>query len=161
MAVPRLAEPKPFVELDPKKLGNKLYEASSIKGAFQHGRPVSLEKMKAIDLVVCGSVAVNREGVRIGKGEGYSELEFALLVTAGKLLRNVPVLTSVHPLQVVDQSLERKRHDFRVDIILTPDEIIRCPKDKKRPQGIYWDDLPEEKRRAIPVLEGLFSKLEP
>jgi 5-formyltetrahydrofolate cyclo-ligase len=159
MAVPRLAEPKPFVELDPKKLGNKLYEASSIKGAFQHGRPVSLEKMKAIDLVVCGSVAVNREGVRIGKGEGYSELEFALLVTAGKLLRNVPVLTSVHPLQVVDQSLERKRHDFRVDIILTPDEIIRCPKDKKRPQGIYWDDLPEEKRKAIPVLQKLFSKL--
>ncbi len=158
MAVPRLAEPKPFLKLDPKGLGNKLYEASSIKGAFRHGHPVALEKMKTIDLVVCGSVAVNHEGVRIGKGEGYSELEFALLVSAGRLRRNVPVLTSVHPLQVVDQSLERRQHDFQVDIILNPEKVIRCPKDNKRPKGIYWGELSEEKRKAIPVLQKLFSK---
>ncbi len=158
MAVPRLAESKPFLELDPQKLGNKLYEASSIKGAFQLGRPVDLKKMKLIDLVVCGSVAVDRKGARIGKGEGYSELEFALLVSAGKLLRAVPVLTSVHQLQIVDQPIERKRHDFKVDIILCPDEIIGCPKDRSRPKGIYWDELPAEKRNAIPVLKKLFSK---
>lgn len=159
MAVPRLADPKPFIELDPKKLGKNLYEASSIKGAFKLGRPVSLSQMKPIDLVVCGSVAVNRDGARIGKGEGYSELEFALLVSAGKLVRAVPMVTSVHPLQIIDQPIQRKRHDFKVDIILCPEEIIRCPKDRSRPKGIYWGDLTEEKRNSIPVLKKLFSDL--
>ena len=37
MAVPRLREKKCFVELDPQRLGNRLYEASSIKGAFELG----------------------------------------------------------------------------------------------------------------------------
>jgi 5-formyltetrahydrofolate cyclo-ligase len=157
MAVPRLASEKPFVELDPKKLKDKLYEASSIKGASKLGKPVSLDEMKFIDLVVCGSVAVNRFGERIGKGEGYSELEFALAVEAGKLKRNVIVITSVHPLQFTNERIERKRHDFTVDIILTPEKIFRCPNDKKRPKGIYWKDLSEEKIRKIPVLKKLKS----
>ena len=155
MAVPRLASERPFVELDPKHLKNNLYEASSIKGAFRLGKPVRIEQMQSIDLVVCGSVAVNKLGERIGKGEGYSELEFALAVEAGKLNRNVPVMTSVHPLQMIPERIERMRHDFTVDIILTPDEIIRCPKDKKRPKGIYWKDLTVEKIQEIPVLQKL------
>ena len=58
MAVPRLRSEKPFIELDPKKLKVSPYAASSIKGAAQYGRPVTLEEVKPIDLVVCGSVAV-------------------------------------------------------------------------------------------------------
>src|SRR4051812_14835384 len=58
MAVPRLAETKPFIELDPRRLKVSAYAASSIKGAFEYGRPVTLAAMKKIDLIVCGSVAV-------------------------------------------------------------------------------------------------------
>ncbi|PWT88265.1 MAG: 5-formyltetrahydrofolate cyclo-ligase [Acidobacteria bacterium] len=152
MAVPRLAEKKPFVELNPKKLKGSLYEASSIKGAFRYGRAVGLKEMKSIDLVICGSVAVNKKGERIGKGEGYSELEFALAVEAHLLKPNVPILTSVHPLQIIRGRIPRKPHDFSIDIILTPERILRCPPDKKRPHGIYRDALSEEKRNAIPVL---------
>jgi 5-formyltetrahydrofolate cyclo-ligase len=154
MAVPRLASTKPFVELDPHKLKN-LYEASSIKGASKFGRAVTLDEMRSIDLVVCGSVAVNQYGERIGKGEGYSELEFALAVEAGKLERNVPVITSVHPLQLINEQIDRKRHDFTVDIILTPNEILRCPPDRKRPKGIYWKDLDKQKIEEIPALMQL------
>ncbi|HSE40561.1 MAG TPA: 5-formyltetrahydrofolate cyclo-ligase [Acidobacteriota bacterium] len=153
MAVPRLASEQPFVELNPKHLRKNLYEASSIKGAFRLGKPVSIEQMHAIDLIVCGSVAVNEFGERIGKGEGYSELEFALTVEAGKLNRNVPVITTIHPLQIILERIERMRHDFNVDMILTPEEIIRCPKDKKRPKGIYWKDLSEKKIQEIPALQ--------
>ncbi|HEY6997766.1 MAG TPA: 5-formyltetrahydrofolate cyclo-ligase, partial [Candidatus Binatia bacterium] len=53
MAVPRLRSDKPFIELDPKKLTCSPYAASSIKGAAQHGRPVTVKEMKTIDLVVC------------------------------------------------------------------------------------------------------------
>jgi 5-formyltetrahydrofolate cyclo-ligase len=158
MAVPRLASTKPFVELDPRKLKNKLYEASSIKGASTFGRPIMLDDMRSIDLVVCGSVAVNKNGERIGKGEGYSELEFALAVEAGKLKRSATVITSVHPLQLINERIDRKRHDFTVDIILTPDEILRCPPDHKRPKGIYWQDLSKEKIQEIPALIQLMPK---
>lgn len=155
MAVPRLASTKPFIELDPRKLKNNLYEASSIKGAPKFGKAVALDEMRPIDLVVCGSVAVNQYGERIGKGEGYSELEFALAVEAGKLRRNVPVVTSVHPLQLIIERIDRKRHDFTVDVILTPNEILRCPPDRKRPKGIYWKDLSKQKIEEIPALMKL------
>ena len=39
--------------------------------------------MPTLDLVVCGSVAVNADGARVGKGAGYSDLELALLTEAG------------------------------------------------------------------------------
>src|SRR5690242_1465679 len=72
MAVPRLRDKKCFVELDPRRLGKNLYKASSIKGAFDYGRQVAIEEMKRIDLILCGSVAVRRDGARVGKGGGYS-----------------------------------------------------------------------------------------
>src|SRR5919198_620697 len=67
MAVPRLHSDKPFIELDPKKLKCSPYAASSIKGADKYGRPVSLDEVRKIDLIVCGSVSVNGEGGRAGK----------------------------------------------------------------------------------------------
>jgi 5-formyltetrahydrofolate cyclo-ligase len=158
MAVPRLSTEKPFVELDPRKLKSKLYEASSIKGAFRLGRAVRLEQMKKIDLVVCGSVAINKKGERIGKGEGYSELEFALAVEAGILKRDVPIITSVHPLQIIQSRVTRKAHDFTANVILTPERIFRCPDDRKRPHGIYWNELSEEKRNTIPILAKLYRQ---
>jgi 5-formyltetrahydrofolate cyclo-ligase len=35
--------------------------------------------MPALDAIVCGSVAVTHDGRHCGKGEGYSDLEFAIL----------------------------------------------------------------------------------
>ncbi len=60
MAVPRLRERKPFVRLDPRTLSVEPRKAASISGAARHGRPVSIGRMRPVDLVVCGSVAVNR-----------------------------------------------------------------------------------------------------
>jgi 5-formyltetrahydrofolate cyclo-ligase len=47
MAVPRLRDKKCFVELDPSRIpSGKLVEASSIKGAFQHGSPCIPERFR-------------------------------------------------------------------------------------------------------------------
>lgn len=155
MAVPRLASDHPFIELDPKKLTGSIYKASSIKGAVDVGRPVSLAEMSKIDLVVCGSVAVNRNGARVGKGGGYSDLEYAIALEARILTRRTPILTTVHPLQIVEREIDLQPYDIAVDIVVTPDEVIECRRSFPRPRGIYWKHLEEEKIASIPVLEKM------
>lgn len=156
MAVPRLREKACFIELDPERL-SRPSRAASIKGAFELGRQVTIDEMEAIDLVLCGSVAVTREGLRLGKGGGYSDLEFALLVESGKVQRGIPIVTTVHPVQYLD-ALPVTEHDFALDLIVTSDETIRCSPQHPRPKGIYWDLLDREKLDGIPVLRELGRK---
>jgi 5-formyltetrahydrofolate cyclo-ligase len=153
MPAPRLAEDKPFIELDPERLKGSPYAASSIKGALQHGRPVSLEEMKKIDLIVCGSVAVAPDGARVGKGGGYSDLEYALLRERKKVGANTPIVTSVHPLQIVAEKIPMTKHDIPLDVIVTPKKLIIVKRRYRKPHGIYWKLLPEDKIAAIPVLK--------
>src|SRR6266545_5011045 len=154
MAVPRLRSDKPFIELNPKRLKCSPYAASSIKGAAQYGRPVTLDQVKRIDLVVCGSVAVNRQGARVGKGGGYSDLEFALLTEEGKIGPDTPIVTSVHPLQIVDEEIPMTEHDIPLSAIVTPTQVIAPTSSFARPKGIYWRLLPKEKLDDIPVLKA-------
>ncbi|HKY08889.1 MAG TPA: 5-formyltetrahydrofolate cyclo-ligase [Candidatus Binatia bacterium] len=153
MAVPRLRSEKPFIELDPKKLECSPYAASSIKGATEYGRPVTLAQMGKIDLVVCGSVAVNRRGARVGKGGGYSDLEFALLIQEKKIGSKTPIVTSVHPLQIVEEEIPMTEHDIPLSAIVTPTQLIDVKARFPRPKGIYWKMLTREKIDDIPVLQ--------
>jgi 5-formyltetrahydrofolate cyclo-ligase len=164
MAVPRLRNARPFIELDPVRLRRKLGDdgstelaevlgkASTIRGAFRYGRLVRLEEMLPIDLVVAGSVAVTRDGARLGKGGGYSDLEFALARQAGLIGEATPVVTTVHALQVIERSIPMTHHDVALDHIATPQEVIATEQRYGQPAGIYWDELPPEKLTAIPVL---------
>jgi 5-formyltetrahydrofolate cyclo-ligase len=151
MAWPTLAHNKPFILLDPRRMRTTPRAAASIRGAMAEGRHLAIRQMVHIDLVVCGTVAINREGVRIGKGGGFSDLEFALLVEAGLVDRRTILATTVHHLQLVSGDLPETAHDFRVDLIVTPDDVIRT-KRRKRPRGIIWSDLDDAKIAEIPVL---------
>jgi len=154
MAVPRLRSPKPFIELNPKRLKASAHGASSIKGAATYGRPASLDEMEKIDLIVCGSVAVNRRGARVGKGGGYSDLEYALLRESGKVTPETPIVTSVHALQILDGELPMTEHDIPLNAIITPQELIDIRPRYPKPKGIYWEILPPEKIEGIPVLKA-------
>jgi 5-formyltetrahydrofolate cyclo-ligase len=105
----------------------------------------------AEDLVVCGSVAVNRQGARVGKGGGFSDLEFALLVEAGLIGEDTLLATTVHPLQVLTEALPETPHDFGLDVIVAGEEVIGCRR-TRRPPGILWEHLDAAKIAAIPAL---------
>jgi 5-formyltetrahydrofolate cyclo-ligase len=154
VAVPRLREERPFLLLDPSTLPVPPRGAATIRGAAGHGRPVAVQEMGAVDLVVCGSVAVNRLGVRVGKGGGFSDLEFGLLVEAGLVGETTVIATTVHPLQVLDEDLPETDHDFRVDLVVTPEEVIRSPR-PRRPPGIIWEHLTPEKLAEVPPVAAL------
>src|SRR6185369_13746256 len=106
------------------RLGKSIYKASSIKGAFELGRQVAVTQMKPVDLILCGSVAVRRNGARLGKGGGYSALEYGIALEARLSTSSTPVITTVHPLQVVTDECSLMPHDVTVDFIVTPDKNI-------------------------------------
>ena len=158
MAVPRLKDERVFIELDPTRPEVDPKKASTISGAFRVGRPVYVSEMQPVDLVVSGSVAVNRQGVRIGKGGGFADLEYGLAAAAGILTPQTPVISTVHAMQVLEEDLPWTQHDVPLDVVITVDEVIRCDQgsgDLPRPQGIYWEDLDERKIRSIPLLVKL------
>jgi 5-formyltetrahydrofolate cyclo-ligase len=155
MAVPRLRKLECFIELDPLRLGGRVEQASSIKGAFRWGRPVHPKQMEPVDIIVAGAVAVNWEGARLGKGGGYSDLEFGIARQFGLITEKTPVLTTVLPLQLVSDEIEMTVHDIPVDYVVTPDEVLATDHRYPKPEGIYWKLLEEEKLRRIPVLRKL------
>jgi len=151
MAVPRLTDERPFVLLDPARLEVPPRRAASINGSARAGRRIRVADLEPVDLVVCGSVAVNRQGARVGKGGGFSDLEFALLVEAGLIGPGTVVATTVHPLQVLEEALPETDHDFRLDLIVAGEEVIACRR-SRRPRGILWEHLDASKVAAVPAL---------
>jgi 5-formyltetrahydrofolate cyclo-ligase len=151
MAVPKIADIRPFYLLDPHELEASPADMASSDWADQNAEKVAIMDMQPVDIVVCGSVAVDRSGVRIGKGAGYSDIEVALLTEANLISSSTLMVTTVHQLQIVDGSLPESSHDFSVDLIVTPDEVIECGS-PRRPRGIYWEAIREQKIQSIPVL---------
>jgi len=125
MATPKLKQG--FLLLDPRSIpSNRIFEASTIHGAFKYGRSIEPDKVK-VDLFIAGSVAVSPDGGRLGKGTGYSDQEYSILKNAGSLTAQTPTVSTVHDIQIVEK-IPREEWDVPVDIIVTPNQIIRVGK---------------------------------
>ena len=151
-----------FNRLNPgEKSKAELKTLASNKGIDRSSVPVSLEDPVRIDVVVLGSVAVDRLGHRIGTGEGFADLEFALAASfsgaGGAVTEDNLVVTTVHDCQVFDSLPEQmfQDHDVPVDVIVTPFNIIRVETKIKKPTTVIWDKLSEEKLKQIPLLNQL------
>lgn len=163
VAQPRLRDPDPFLRLDPADLpADEVDDATTVSGISTHGIPTAPEDISHVDLVVSGSVAVTTDGARIGKGEGYSDLEWGVLRELGAVNTDTAVATTVHELSVVDGPRSPvadaddlpapDAHDVPLDLVATPDRTIRTNTPYPRPSGIDWDALDSERLKEIPVL---------
>ena len=157
MAVPRLAEADPFFLLDPEHLADDPRKASSIKGASRSAQTVDVDALAPVALVGTGCVAVDASGARLGKGGGFSDLELAVAAQAGLVDARTVVVTTVHELQVLATgSVPTTAHDIHVDVIVTPERVLRCPRPRRwRLPELRWDELTDEKIAAIPLLTRL------
>lgn len=153
MAVPRLGEAACFIRLDPAEISD-LDAAPTVSHMGSYGTRVGPDSVPEIDAIVVGSVAVNDRGERVGKGEGYSDLEYGMLREFGLVDDGTPTVTTVHDAQVLSETLDPDRHDVPMDVICTPTRTIRTGAGPK-PSGIYWEALDENRREEIPVLDRL------
>lgn len=152
MAIPRLADTHPFVLLDGREIDPAdRWDAASKSGAIRRGRPVTPAQIGIVTLIVCGAVGVTREGARLGKGGGFADLEFALLRGAHKLANDVPVVTTVHPLQCcAPGSIPMSSNDVPLSLWCTPDETVMCARRFPRPTAIETGRLTNRDLRAMP-----------
>lgn len=154
MAEPRLRSDQPFVFLDPSTIDDPS-AAATIGGASEHGHPIGPETLPTIDAIVSGCVAVDTDGRRIGKGEGYSDLEFACLLELGAIERSVTVATTVHELQVFEEPVPTDAHDVPVDDIVTQTTVHHATDRPERPDGLDWTLIDAGMRAEIPLLGDL------
>jgi 5-formyltetrahydrofolate cyclo-ligase len=142
-----------FHRLDPAGIAPEDFAAAAtLKSMAEHSEIVALEDMPALDAIVTGCAAVTAAGHRAGKGEGYSDLEFAILRELG--FAAVPVATTVHELQVVaDFPIEA--NDIPLSLICTPERSIEVPRPPPAPAGIDWSRLDDADLAAMPILGEL------
>jgi 5-formyltetrahydrofolate cyclo-ligase len=142
-----------FNKLDPRRIPpDKIEEAASLSRGNRWSEEVALAEMPRLDAIVCGSVVVTPDGRRCGKGEGYSDLEFAILRELG--YPPVPVATTVHDLQVV-ASVPQDPTDQPLSAIATPTRSIRIQRSGAAPTGIDWTRLTAEDLEQMPILAEL------
>lgn len=154
MAVPRLRDEHCFLRLDPATI-EETDSAATIGGASEYGVPVHPEEMEPIDLIVSGSVAVNTDGDRVGKGEGYSDLEFAILREFDLVDDETPTVSTIHEIQLVDQPIPTGAHDVPIEHLFTPGQRHNCVTGTSKPAGIDWECLPPATIESIPILQRL------
>jgi 5-formyltetrahydrofolate cyclo-ligase len=144
-----------FFLLDPARISRQHYRAAASIGGFaRHGEALALADLPPIDLVVMGAVAVAADGARVGKGEGYAELEYAVLRQLGRLRPDVLVCTTVHDVQLVE-AIPVEPFDVPVDLVATPTRLLATSSPLPRPAGVLWDYLTPERLEAMPLLGEL------
>ncbi|MFB6347725.1 MAG: 5-formyltetrahydrofolate cyclo-ligase [bacterium] len=159
MAVPKLRDRKCFLELDPDGMSGDPSDWSSIKGATQHGQPIHPSEMNSVDLIVTGAVAVDPEGHRLGKGGGYSDLEFAILVEYGLVPADVPILTTIHPVQELEPGrIPAGEQDLSLSGYSSPEKTRSIEAPLPRPEGLDRDRLTDEQLESIPIIQDLLDQ---
>jgi len=126
--------------------------------------PLLLEEIPLIDIVVVATCVVAPNGVRLGKGKGYGEVEWGILTEIGAVdPAKTLVFTICHDLQVVgDERLSPTMvasHDLPVDAVATPSRLIWCRGPQSaahmKPSGVRWDLVGAELEHDIGALKVL------
>ena len=125
-----LEDDKTLLVVKPKMTGFLLVErgkAGTIKEMLRYGREVDLNELSIhVDIFLQGCVAVDKKGNRIGKGSGFGDREYAVLREKGLISDVTLYVVVAHPIQIFeDLSYLMDEHDVKVDLIITPNKIIK------------------------------------
>lgn len=149
-----------FWLLDPAEIDPALFRyAATLDGMERVGRPVSLEDIVKLNLevglMVTGTGAINKKGIRFGKGHGFFDLEWGMLFSIGVVGLGTTTVAVVHDCQVLEEELVPEQFDTAADLVITPTRLIRASMVTKPDCGIIWDRLATGMLDDIPPLQEL------
>lgn len=145
-----------FIHVDPAVVPpGEEKKAASLKNIHQYGKVISLIELPTIDLFFAGSVALTRDGKRIGKGEGYADREYAILQELGN--PPIPVIGTAHSVQIVGEDIPKDEFDLTCDWIATEKELIKTNSPYEKPTGIIWSEVTEKEMEEMPVLKEVWE----
>ncbi|MEO0962496.1 MAG: 5-formyltetrahydrofolate cyclo-ligase, partial [Pseudomonadota bacterium] len=93
---------------------------------------VALQDLPQMDAIVSGSVAVTPTGKRCGKGAGYADREYGILLELGHA--PAPVATTIHDVQLVDD-FPQVGTDEPLTFIVTPTRSLEIASPPDAPHG--------------------------
>ena len=157
MAVPQLVDENCFFKFSQEIIEAqnwKIEDALRWDFALENALKVSFKEMQAIDLVIVGCVAASLDGVRIGKGGGFADIELGLLRYYHLINEKTPIGTTIHDSMLLDKGLiPHQTHDSLLNIIATPTKVYQTEVEQKQPTGINWDELLQDQLEDIPILK--------
>ncbi|MCE5242921.1 MAG: 5-formyltetrahydrofolate cyclo-ligase [Syntrophobacteraceae bacterium] len=151
---------KGFVLLDPaaippsKRLPAiqmKLKDPSLVK--LPYHKPMK----EPVDMIVTESLAVTRDGKRMGSGEGFLDLQAAILHALGWTSPELRVVTIVQEDQLVE-SLPTEDTDVDIHWIVTPRQVMEAFRGVFSGGGILWENLENRAVRRNDALYYLYRR---
>ncbi|ODV83830.1 hypothetical protein CANARDRAFT_9120 [[Candida] arabinofermentans NRRL YB-2248] len=149
-----------FWLLEPSKIPKERYEyASTLDGLEKVARHITLQNMidekLCVDVMITGTGAINYQGIRLGKGHGFFDSEWAMLYTIKAINKNTPTVAFVHDCQVLDERMTPEVFDTVCDLIVTNSTMFQVDSIAKPTCGIIWDVLDKHMFDTIPPLQEL------
>jgi 5-formyltetrahydrofolate cyclo-ligase len=139
--------------------------ASTLDGMTRFASRIELGAMERelpkLDCMVTGASFVTHDGLRMGKGHGFFDLEWAMMREVGLADEETDIVAVVHDVQVVDEPAGQElaaSHDTIVDAIVTPDRVIEIDDAPPKPEGIRWPLLERDEIDQIPPLRELWER---
>lgn len=163
MAVPRLEKPWPFVKLRNRYELRRPEVDWSDEAAVKKLRDLAYHtgirvypELPHIDVIAGGSVAVDNQGNRVGKGMGFLGIERTILLLSGAVDPDVPVVTLVHSIQVVEQ-VPTDAHDECLAAYATEKGLVVINEEHRRQPPPVDLDLLRSRTSEIPYLRKLLG----
>jgi len=141
----------------------KLSFAVSNKGLPKFGRRLAAGDLAALalDLLITDAWAVDEQGTRLGDGQGFFDLSYAIM-TEHKALKDSCLKYAVldNPERLLSETeLPTNDWDVRMDGVILPAGIMALPKAAKRNHPIYWDKLPRKRIKKLKPLWEIWRSL--
>ena len=104
-----------------------------------------------ISLLLGESFAVDRQGCRLGDGQGFFDLAIALLNELGGVAEDCQVIGAIDDPAKVVESVPQESWDIKCAEILGPNGLEKLF-DSSPVSGIFWEDIPMERIKRISPL---------
>jgi len=155
-----------FVHLKSSNISEEMTQfVGTLDGMNRYANRIPLEEMEStldpFDCMVTGASFVTGDGLRMGKGHGFFDLEWAMMREVGLADASTDVVADIHDVQLLEdregQALAED-HDTIVDVIVTPGQTRLIEDSPLKPKGLNWSLLDKEEVFDMPPLQTLWER---